>query len=504
MNLFFFFEIIYLFCILIFCIFGLHYIYITYLFLKHKKKIANDKQFIRQFYQSHSLNDFPKVLTQIPVFNEKFVVKRIIDKVTQINYPKKKHEIQILDDSTDETKEIIEKIVAKYQKIGFLITHVHREKRIDFKAGALQNGLLLSKADFIAIFDADFLPPKNFLKHTIPHFIKNKKVGMVQTRWGYINRKTNQITSTQSIGIDGHFVIEQSARHWNKLFFGFNGTAGIWKKQAILEAGGWQADTLTEDLDLSYRSQLKGWKMVYLPYIVCPSEIPENINSYKTQQYRWAKGSIQTAKKLLLPIWKSPIKIKQKIESSFHLLHYGINLIILISVLISVPLGIIFHKNKTHLIKEEFIPLIIFICVGSFLSPMLMYTCSQIALFRKNWLREIRLIPALVLLGLGSAANNSIAVISALLTNPRKNHFIRTPKTGFSVKTTKKTKKKLLYKSSKNSLIMLFELSLSVYTILAFLLFFSKNEWGLVSLSFIYFLSFTYFFIISLKHQNSF
>ena len=256
---------------------------------------------------------------QLPVFNERYVVERLIDAVCRLDYPKERLEIQVLDDSTDDTGEIVRRSKwMRLQEKGFWIERLHRQDRTGFKAGALAAGLLRAKGELIAIFDADFVPPADFLYKTLPWFQK-PTIGMVQTRWGHLNESYSLLTWIQSIFLDGHFLIEHTARNRSGAFFNFNGTAGIWRRQAIETSGGWQHDTLTEDLDLSYRAQMKGWRFMYLPDVVCPAELPVDINAFKTQQNRWTMGASQTAKKMLPTIWRSPLPLKVKVEATFHL-----------------------------------------------------------------------------------------------------------------------------------------------------------------------------------------
>ena len=297
-------------------LYGINSYYMVYLFLrKNKQELSQNAEFYKWFWSTHTQDTLPKVTTQLPIYNERHVVKRLIDAVIHIDYPKDLYEIQILDDSHDETRGIAAKLVDKYRAMGFNIKHITRENRDGFKAGALNEGLKQAEGEFLAIFDADFLPEKDFYYRTIPFFYEKEKVALIQTRWGHINGNYSLLSRAQSIGMDGHFIIEQGARTWNGLYMNFNGTAGIWRKDAIIDAGGWHADTLTEDLDLSYRVQLKGWKTKYLSAVVTPSELPVDINAYKSQQHRWAKGSIQTAMKVLPQLFKTKDSLIKKIEA---------------------------------------------------------------------------------------------------------------------------------------------------------------------------------------------
>jgi cellulose synthase/poly-beta-1,6-N-acetylglucosamine synthase-like glycosyltransferase len=264
--------------------------------LNYPQAVKNHQKIKDAFYQNIPPRDWPRVTIQLPIYNERYVVKRLIKAVCRIDYPGDLLEVQVLDDSTDDTVEIARAAIKEMQAQGADIVHVRRDNRSGFKAGALKEGLKTAKGELIAVFDADFIPNRDFLKESVPYF-KNHRIGMLQIRWGHINSDYSLLTRAQSIGIDGHFGVEQASRAWSGFFMNFNGTAGVWRKTTIQEAGGWQADTLTEDLDLSYRAQLKGWKLMFAPQVVCPAEVPVTINAFKSQQHRWAKGSIQTAKK---------------------------------------------------------------------------------------------------------------------------------------------------------------------------------------------------------------
>ena len=306
-------------------IYGFSCYYSIYLFLKNSRTTRlSDRKKILQFYREHSMDDLPQVTTQLPVFNEANCVERLLEAVCAIDYPKDKHEIQVLDDSTDECYEVAKKKVAELAAKGYDIKLIHRTNRSEFKAGALKEAMEVAKGEFLAIFDADFVPEKDFLLKTIPYLVMDEQIGLVQGRWGHLNRTESGLTLAQSIGIDGHFVVEQSARSWGKLFMNFNGTAGVWRKQAIY-GGGWEGDTLTEDMDLSYRSQLAGWKMKFVFDVIVPAELPNDINAFKAQQFRWAKGSIQTAIKILPRVLKAKVPLRVKIGAILHTTHYSIH-----------------------------------------------------------------------------------------------------------------------------------------------------------------------------------
>ncbi|MGQ0506888.1 MAG: cellulose synthase family protein, partial [Myxococcaceae bacterium] len=311
-------------------VYGSHRYRMAYLYYRHKYKLPTPKGTLAQL---------PRVTIQLPIFNEMYVVERLVDSVCKIEYPSELLEIQVLDDSTDETCGIARAVVERNRRLGHNVVYIHRENRQGFKAGALENGLKLAQGEFVAVFDADFVPSPDFLKRTVP-FFSDDKIGMVQVRWGHLNREYSILTQAQSIFLDGHFIIEHTARNRSGAFFNFNGTAGIWRRSTINDAGGWQHDTLTEDLDLSYRAQLKGWQFVFLPDVVSPAEVPVDMNAFKSQQHRWAKGSIQTARKLLPTILRSNLPTAVKREAFFHLTN---NLAYLLMVLLSLlmPLSMV-------------------------------------------------------------------------------------------------------------------------------------------------------------------
>ena len=407
-------------------LYGLNNYYMIFLFLRRvKKESSSNQEFLKQFWSTHSKDKLPKVTTQLPVYNERHVVERLITAVVNIDYPKELHEIQLLDDSTDETRVIVADLVSKYRSMGFNIKQIVRKKRSGFKAGALNKGLEKAEGEFLAIFDADFVPDKDFLYETIPFFYEKEKVALVQTRWGHINRDYSLLTIAQSIGMDGHFIIEQGARTWNGLYMNFNGTAGIWRKEAIIDAGGWHYDTLTEDLDLSYRAQLKGWNTKFLFDVVTPSELPVDINAYKSQQHRWAKGSIQTAKKVLPLIFRKKDSVIKKVEAFIHLNQYMVHPMMIILALLSLPLILLLKPFVTS-ISIAMVSLLFLIFIGA-IAPSFLYIISQ-KIGYKDWRKKCLFIPALMFIGCGVAINNTKAVLEALLNI--KSDFIRTPKYG--------------------------------------------------------------------------
>src|SRR6201981_2547450 len=289
----------------ILAMYGIHRYVLVYYFFKNRKKIAPPPP---------EISEWPRVTVQLPIYNERYVIERLIETVAQFDYPRELLDIQVLDDSTDQTQQVASDCVERHRALGAPITYIHRDNREGFKAGALQEGLKTATGEFVSIFDADFIPPADFLLKTIHHFA-DPKVGVVQTRWSYLNRDFNFLTEVEAILLDGHFILEHGARSRAGYYFNFNGTAGILRKSMIEDAGGWQHDTLTEDSDLSYRAQLKGWKFVYLPSVECPSELPVETYSFQVQQSRWAKGLTQVAKKLLLRILRSDLPFRVKAEA---------------------------------------------------------------------------------------------------------------------------------------------------------------------------------------------
>ena len=361
----------------------------------------------------------PCVTVQLPIYNELYVVERLIDAAAALDWPRARLEIQVLDDSDDETTCIAQDRVDYFRKLGLDITLIHRTERSGFKAGALAGGLAQARGEFIAIFDADFVPPRDFLTKTIPHFATEPQIGLVQTRWGHLNATYSPLTRAQSIALDGHFVIEQTARSRNGLFFNFNGTAGVWRRTCIAECGGWQGDTLSEDLDLSYRAQMRGWKFIFLPNVVSPAEIPPQIHAFKRQQYRWAKGSTQCLMKLAPTVIKDREEsLFKRVEGLLHLSGYLVHPMMLILLITLVPL----------LATGAHFPAIMAYFSLAMFGPIGVYALSQRAVY-PDWADRFRYFGFLILLGTGIALNNTFAVVGAITRTG--NNFRRTPK--FSV-----------------------------------------------------------------------
>jgi len=393
--------------------YGLHRYALVYLYYKKKKNKVTDP--------AEKFEDLPRITVQLPIFNEQYVVDRLLQAACRLNYPREKLDIQLLDDSTDETVEVARGLVEHYAAQGFPITYIHRTNRAGFKAGALHEGLQVAKGEFVAIFDADFVPPPDFLLRIVHHFT-DPKIGMVQTRWTHINRNYSFLTEVEAILLDGHFVLEHSARARNDVFFNFNGTAGLWRRQAIDDAGGWQHDTLTEDTDLSYRAQLKGWKFIYRQDVECPAELPVEMTAFKTQQARWAKGLIQTGKKILPRVLKSDQPFRVKLEAWYHLTaNLSYPLMVVLSVLLLPAMVIRFYQGWFQMLYID-IPLFL----ASTFSISSFYLVSQRELFPRTWPRALLYLPFLMALGIGLTVTNTRAVIEALI--GKQTSFARTPK----------------------------------------------------------------------------
>ncbi|MDD5541901.1 MAG: glycosyltransferase [Acidobacteriia bacterium] len=396
----------------ILAMYGFHRYHLVYLYFKHR---ANRAKITSRF------DSLPRVTIQLPIFNELYVVDRLVEAVSHFQYPRELLQVQVLDDSTDETQEIARQVVERYHGTSLDISYHHRSNRTGFKAGALEEGLKTATGEFIAIFDADFTPPADFLERTI-HYFTEPKVGMVQTRWGHINRNYSFLTQVESILLDGHFVIEHGARFLARRFFNFNGTAGIWRRKAIETAGGWEHDTLTEDTDLSYRAQMQGWKFVYVPEIVCDAELPVEMNAFKVQQFRWAKGLIQCAKKDLPMILRAQLPLRVKIEAFFHLTANIAYPLMVILSLILLPATIVrFYQGWSQMLWID-LPLF----MASTFSISSFYLVSQRELFPDTWWRKIKYLPFLMSVGIGLSISNTRAVIEALL--GIQTSFKRTPK----------------------------------------------------------------------------
>jgi cellulose synthase/poly-beta-1,6-N-acetylglucosamine synthase-like glycosyltransferase len=400
----------------ILALYGLHRYWLVYDYYAYSKNVPA---------QPPPVTEWPRVTIQLPIYNERYVIERLVEAVSRFDYPSELLDVQVLDDSTDETQEVAGNCVERYAAQGMPITYIHRNNREGYKAGALENGLKSSKGQFVAIFDADFVPEPDFLQRTIPYF-KNPNcgagIGMVQTRWTYLNTDYSLLTQVETILLDGHFVVEHGARSRRGTFFNFNGTAGVWRRTAIDQAGGWQHDTLTEDTDLSYRAQLKGWKFLYLPHIECTSELPVDMNGFKAQQARWAKGLMQTAKKILPKVFKSNVPWHVKSEAFFHLTaNISYPLMVLLSTMLLPAMIVRFYQGWIQMLVID-LPLFL----ASTCSISSFYLVAQKELHPKTWYRTFLYIPFVMATGIGISVRNAQAVIEAIA--GKKSEFARTPK----------------------------------------------------------------------------
>jgi len=437
--------------------------------------------------------DLPRITVQLPLFNEMYVVERLVKAVTQIDYPREKLEIQVLDDSTDETVKLAEATVKKYLEQGFDIQYIHRLDRTGFKAGALEQGLKLAKGELLAIFDADFVPKPDCLRKLV-HYFTDPFVGCAQMRWSHINGSYNLLTRLQTIMLDGHFVVEQTTRNRTGGFFNFNGTAGIWRRKAIEMSGGWQHDTLTEDTDLSFRAQLMGWKFVYLLDEEAPAEIPVEINAFKAQQRRWAKGVMQVGIKLYPRIWRASLPMRVRVEMFFRLTgNISYPLMILASFL-QFPLLLVRYNQPLYHLMIVDLPLLFF----SSISVFMFYGTAVWYLDEKRTPRLLHL-PLVMALGIGLAFSNARAVLEALL--GIKSEFVRTPKYRVE-KTDDETWKRKKYRR-KRGLLPLLELSFSVYFLLAILYALRLRMWGTVPFLVLFFFGFGYMGLMSVLQTSS-
>jgi cellulose synthase/poly-beta-1,6-N-acetylglucosamine synthase-like glycosyltransferase len=419
---------LYIICSIILLAYGIQCYVLTYLYLsKRDERLAFQREKMHYFDTNMEDAAYPSVVTQLPMYNEQTVACRVIEAVAAMDYPRSRHEIQVLDDSNDETRGYVDTTVARLKEQGIRISVIRRTDRVGYKAGALQYGLKFTDADYVAIFDADFVPNPDFLKKSMAFFIDRPNLGLVQGRWGHLNDKASLVTRGQAMGIDGHFMVEQAARSWNGLFMNFNGTAGVFRISAINSCGGWQHDTLTEDMDLSYRMQLNNWETEYVPELEVPAELPEDINAYKNQQFRWAKGSIQTAKKIIPRLFDKEMPFFKKWQAILHLTHYSVHPLMVLLAIMTMPM--------LFLVKVHMHPLVfgclLFAMVLASSGPSSMYMISQHFLGNKVR-RKFFVIPVMMLIGIGLAVNNAKAVVEALF--GKESPFLRTPKQGASKK----------------------------------------------------------------------
>jgi len=464
-------------------------------YLKAKKTVDSCEKF-----DINNPEEIPYVTIQLPIYNELYVVERLLSNIAKIEYPKDKLEIQVLDDSTDESIEATARQIQNLQKSGLDIKHVTRINRIGFKAGALKDGLRSAKGEYIAIFDADFLPKKNWLLQTIPYF-KDPEIGVVQTRWGHLNRKYSLLTRIQAFALDAHFTLEQVGRNSKGHFINFNGTAGIWRKACILDAGNWEGDTLTEDLDLSYRAQLNKWKFKYLEKVETPAELPVVISAARTQQFRWNKGGAENFRKMIWRIIKSKnISLKTKTHGLLHLLNSTMFLNILIVAILSIPM--LYIKNEYEHLKMYFFAMSFFV-----ISTLIFFICYWFSFKSiygggfKQFVKYIGLFFTFFSVAMGFSLHNSLAVLEGHL--GKKSDFIRTPK--FNIKSMKESWKGNIYLSKNISPNVIIEGLLTLYFAFgmysAFIVGDQGGDFGLFPFHLMLFVGFGYVFIKSLTSK---
>ncbi|MBX3272689.1 MAG: glycosyltransferase family 2 protein [Sandaracinaceae bacterium] len=457
----------------ILAVYGFHRGQLVYLYWKHKKRAPKP---LKRF------ETLPRVTVQLPMFNELYVAERLIESVAGLEYPKDKLEIQVLDDSTDETVQIAKAKVDELVERGYDAVYRHRTNRVGYKAGALEEGLHEAKGDYVLVFDADFVPTPTIVEDLIHHFT-DPKVGMVQARWGHLNRDYSMLTRVQSMMLDGHFVVEHIARNRSGRFFNFNGTAGMWRKATIVDAGGWQHDTLTEDMDLSFRAQLAGWRFVYVPDALAPAEIPCEMNSFKTQQFRWAKGSAQTAKKLLPIVLRAKLPFHVKLEALFHLTNNFAYVFLIVLALLQLP-NMLMRQSMS---SPELLLLDVPLFAATSGSIVLFYLTTHHALYNGLW-EALRRLPMMMALGIGLSLNNARAVAEGIFGTDSE--FVRTPKHGVVKRDESWVKKR--YKAGKN-LFAVLEFLFGLYFVGTIVLAVSIGAW--MSIPFLLFFMFGFLYV---------
>ncbi len=450
---------IYTITVLCLMVYGFHsYFMIILFYIKQKKARHNVTDTVKEFYNKVEDKDLPLITVQLPVYNESDVIKRLMLSATQIDYPKDKFEIQVVDDSTDNTVQIIDDYIKELKvSTNVNIYAVRRKTREQFKAGALANGLKCAKGEYVAIFDADFIIPENFLRRSIAQIHNKPEIACIQSRWGHLNRFENWLTKAQSIALDAHFAASQGARNYNNLCMNFNGTAGMWRISAIDAVGGWSGDTLTEDMDLSYRVQLHGYKMAFDYDLVCPAELPNGMMAFKTQQKRWAKGAVETGIKLLPSIIKSKnLTFHQKFEAFMHLTNNFAAVLMIVLTVLTLPVLI----AAPQINYGAYLPFLWTIVILASLAPCALYTGSGAA--QQKGFFSFRNFPLMIAVGTGLCVNNAVAVFEAVM--GKKSAFIRTPKSG-SLDTASKSSR---YKVSNNLALGIIELILGIYCFITF------------------------------------
>lgn len=467
---------VYAYLLVIICLafYGFYNMLITILYLRRRDRQDPDWN----PPSSPPPQEWPLFTIQLPIFNEKYTVERLLAAVTQLDYPRDRLQIQVLDDSTDETARLSNDLVEDYRRHGLNIQWMHRSNRSGFKAGALEEGLRTATGELIAIFDADFVPRPDWLKQTVPLF-RDERLGCLQTRWGHTNRGYNSLTRAEALAIDGHFVVEQTARSRNGLFLNFNGTAGIWRRTCIEDAGGWQGDTLTEDLDLSYRAQLRGWKIGYLPDVVVPAELPAHVEAFKKQQFRWAKGSFQVVRKILPKVFgKSELPLGVKLMACLHLTGYSVHPLMLALLLLTLPAGLV----DPHIFRV--VPLSLLAGLG----PPLLYAVAS-APETYSLHDRLKFLPLLVIMGFGISLSTTVAVLEGLL--GKGGVFVRTPKLNLGNQRGPAKPIDRAYLPPLNWMVW-GEIVLGLYALLTILVLEPKVGWGIIPCMAVYVLGYSY------------
>src|ERR1041384_991475 len=451
-------------------LYGFHNLITTILYLLMKPPIKAKKETLAP-------KEWPPVTVQLPIFNEKYTVERLLRAVTRLDYPADRLQIQVLDDSTDDTYNLLARLVEAYKASGVNIELIHRVDRTGYKAGALKHGLQTATGELIAIFDADFVPKPDWLKRTVPPF-QNPNLGCLQTRWGHTNQQYNSLTRAEAMGIDGHFIVEQTVRSKNGFFLNFNGTAGLWRRACIEDAGGWQWDTLTEDLDLSYRAQMRGWKFDYLPDVVVPAELPPQVEAYKKQQFRWAKGSVQVVRKILPTVLRANLPLRVRFMALLHLTGYFVHPLMLSLLLLTLPVGLLVPG------AFKIFPISIFAGLG----PPLLYLTAT-ATQHRSILKRLKSFPLLVIVGFGLSLSTTVAVLEGLFS--KGGAFIRTPKLNVSDKRQGKPKIDRAYVAPLSSMVWV-EIILGIYAFVTAIVLAPYIGWGIIPWMIIYTLGFFY------------
>ena len=470
-------------------LYGLHNLITTLLYL-HAKTHARTESRPRST-KPGVLDNWPPVTIQLPTFNEKYTVERLLDAVTALDYPRDKLQIQVLDDSTDDTANLVQELVEAHAAKGLNIQLIHRTDRQGYKAGALGNGLQQASGEFLGIFDADFVPQPDWLKRTIPLF-ENERLGCLQTRWGHTNRRYNSLTRAEAMGIDGHFLVEQTARARNDFFLNFNGTAGLWRRACIEDAGGWQWDTLTEDLDLSYRAQMRGWKIDYLPDVVVPAELPAEVEAYKKQQFRWAKGSFQVVRKMLPQVFGNHhLPLRVRVMALLHLTGYFVHPLMLALLILTLPVGLLIpstFKVFPFSVVAGFGPPLLYLAASGKNSPSLH--------------ERVSLLPLLIITGFGISLNTTVAVLQGLL-GRGSTVFQRTPK--LNLGEVRKNGKRIDRAYSEPVSPMVWgEIGLGLYALLTIFLLAPYVGWGIAPWMAIYMIGFFYIAGLNiLQHKHA-